>query len=139
MNSEHLSRYMWSEALSLLDQADRLHRQFFQPASARVPTWEPPVDVVETANGVHITVALPGVEADSVSLKVEPHALTISARRAFPVSSSESRRGARIHALEIPHGRFERRIGLPAKAMSLTGKRLKDGCLTLILSRKESS
>ena len=32
MTSRDLSRLMWSEALSLLEQADRLHRQFFTHA-----------------------------------------------------------------------------------------------------------
>ena len=139
MNSRDLSRLMWSDALALLDQADRLQRQFFRPAAARVPTWEPPADVVETANSLRVTVALPGVEAETISLARDPGAITISARRAFPIGASENERGARIHILEIPHGRFERRIALPAWAVSLVEQRLQDGCLTLIFSRKESS
>jgi hypothetical protein len=34
---------MWDEALSLLDRAERLHRQFFTHATH---AWEPPVDVL---------------------------------------------------------------------------------------------
>jgi HSP20 family protein len=139
MNSRDLSRFMWSEALSLLDQADRLHRQFARPATARVPTWEPPVDVVETASSLRITVALPGVSPDTISVAREPDAITVSARRAFPVSASESDRGARVRALEIPHGRFERRLAMPTQAYSLVEQHTHDGCLTLIFSRKESS
>jgi HSP20 family protein len=139
MNSRDLSRFMWSEALSLLDQADRLHRQFVRPAAARVPTWEPPVDVVETTNHLRVTVALPGVSPDTITVSREPDAITISARRAFPISASESGRGARLHALEIPHGRFERRVAMSTQAFSLVEQRVHDGCLTLIFSRKESS
>lgn len=139
MNSRDLSRFMWSEALSLLDQADRLHRQFARPAAARVPTWEPPVDVVETASSLRITVALPGVSPDTISVSPEPDCITVSARRAFPISASENGRGARVRALEIPHGRFERRIAMPTQAYSLVEQRVHDGCLTLIFSRKESS
>jgi len=139
MTAQNLSRLMWSDALSLLDRADRLHRQFFRPAAARVPTWEPPVDVVETADAVRVTVALPGVAPETVKLAMESDAITVSARRAFPLSSHESECGARIHSLEIPHGRFERRIGLPMQALSLADQRLQDGCLTLIFGRKESA
>lgn len=139
MTSRDLSRWMWSEALSLLEQADRLHRQFFRPAAAGIPAWEAPVDVIETANAVRVHVALPGVAADSVVVRLEPGAVAISAQRPFPLSASEGNRGARIHALEIPYGRFERRIGLPAQALCLIGKNLQDGCLTLTFSRKESS
>ena len=137
MNSRDLSRFMFSEALSLLDQADRLQRQFFRPASARVPTWEPPVDVVETAGQLRVTLALPGVSADTIELSREPDAITVSAHRTFPVAATESEQGARVHALEIPHGRFERRIALSTQQVSLVEQRLQDGCLTLIFSKKE--
>ncbi len=139
MTAQDLSRLMWGDALSLLDRADRLHRQFFRPAAARVPTWEPPADVLETADAVRVVVALPGVAPETVKVVMKPDAITVSARRAFPLSSRESECGARIHALEIPHGRFERRIGLPMQALSLMEKRLKDVCLTIIFSRKESA
>jgi HSP20 family molecular chaperone IbpA len=130
---------MWSEALSLLDQADRLQRQFFRPASTRAPIWEPPADVVETAGFFRVTLALPGVAAETIVVAMDPESITVSAHRIFPVGATESEAGARIHALEIPHGRFERRITLPARAYSLVEQRFHDGCLTLIFSRKESS
>ena len=63
MHSRDLSKLMWGEALSLLEQADRLHRQFCRPASAHAPVWEPPIDVVETADTLSVHVALPGVPA----------------------------------------------------------------------------
>lgn len=96
------------------------------------------MDVVETADAVRVTVALPGVARETVKVGTEPDAITVSARRSFPISSHESECGARIHSLEIPHGRFERRIELPMRALSLVEKRLQDGCLTLIFRRKES-
>ncbi len=139
MTAQDLSRLMFGDALSLLDRADRLHRQFFRPAASRVPTWEPPMDVVETADSVRVTVALPGVAPETVKLGIEPDAITVSARRTFPINSNESGSAARIHSLEIPHGRFERRIGLPMQALSLVEQRLQDGCLTLIFGRKESA
>jgi HSP20 family protein len=138
MNSRDLSNLMWGEALSLLEQADRLHRQFCRPAAALAPAWEPPVDVIETADAVSVHVALPGAVADSVLVELEPGAITISARRVFPLDSSESPR-AHVHALEIPYGRFQRRIGLPMQALTLTGRQLQDGCLTLTFSKKEST
>jgi len=139
MTSRDLSRLMWSEALSLLEQADRLQRQFIRPAAAQAPAWEPPVDIVETADSVWVHVALPGTAADSIAVKLEPGAITISAHRPFPIGASESQCAARIHALEIPYGRFERRIGLPTQALTLSARKLQDGCLTLTFSKKESS
>lgn len=139
MHSRDLSRLMWNEALSLLDQADRLQRQFFRPAATRAPTWEPPVDVVETADCMRVTVALPGAVPETIAISRDNETVTISARRAFPIGANDSERGARIHALEIPHGRFERRIPVPARAFSLVEQQMYNGCLTLIFSRKESS
>jgi HSP20 family protein len=138
MTSRDLSNLMWGEALSLLEQADRLHRQFCRPSSARPPAWEPPVDVIETADAVLVHVALPGAAADSVLIEVEPGAIAISARRAFPLDVPAGQ-AARVHALEIPYGRFARRIGLPTQALKLTGRNLQNGCLTLTFSKKEST
>jgi len=138
MTSRDLSNLMWGEALSLLEQADRLHRQFCRPTSTRAPAWEPPVDVIETVDAILVHVALPGVAADSVLIELEPGAIAISARRPFALESSESQ-PVRVHALEIPYGRFERRIGLPMQALTLTGRKLQDGCLTLTFSKKEST
>ena len=138
MTSRDLSNLMWGEALSLLEQADRLHRQFCRPVAAAAPAWEPPVDVIETAEAVMVHVALPGADADSVVIDLEPGAVAISARRSFPLESSAAQ-PARVHALEIPYGRFARRIGLPMQALTLTGRELQDGCLTLTFSKKEST
>ena len=138
MTSRDISRLMWSEALTLLEQADRLHRQFCRPAAAQAPTWEPPVDVIETADAISVHVALPGVAAESVVVELLPGAITICARRSFPLASSDSQ-PARIHALEIPYGRFERRIGLPTQALFLVGRNLQDGCLTLTFSKKKEA
>ncbi|MEO8164084.1 MAG: Hsp20/alpha crystallin family protein [Betaproteobacteria bacterium] len=138
MTSRDLSKLMWGEALSLLEQADRLHRQFCRPGTARSPAWEPPVDVIETADAVLVYVALPGADADTVRVEAEPGAITISARRSFPLESSETQ-PAHVHVLEIPYGRFARRIGLPMQALMLTGRKWQDGCLTLTFSKKEST
>lgn len=138
MTSRDLSNMMWGEALSLLEQADRLHRQFCRPDAARSHAWEPPVDIIETADAVLVHVALPGAAADSVLIELQPGAIAISARRSFPLESADGQR-PRVHALEIPYGRFSRHIGLPMQALTLTGRNLQDGCLTLTFSKKEST
>src|SRR5262245_54813771 len=97
---------MLGEALSMLDRAQRLQRQFF---TQDVTAWEPPVDIVELGDALQVHVALPGVSADTITLALDPAGITISALRAFPCRSE----GGQIHRLEIPYGRFERQIGLP--------------------------
>ena len=125
---------MWSEALSLLEQADRLQRQFFRPPTAEARAWEPPVDVIETEDGVTIHIALPGVPPDSIAVRFDPDGISVCGAREFPAREGT----ARIHALEIPYGRFERRIVLPMHALALVGQDLQNGCLTLRLGRKEA-
>jgi len=127
---------MLGEALSMLDRAQRLQRQFF---THDVVAWEPPVDIVEVDDQLQVHVALPGVTADSITIGLDPAGITISALRAFPCRSE----GGQIHRLEIPYGRFERHIGLPLgdpyTPLELVGKTLSDGVLTLSFRRKEGA
>ena len=131
---------MWGEALSLLEQADRLHRQFFRVAGTEsAHAWEPPVDVVESADLVQIHVALPGVPPESIAIVIEPGGVLVSALRAFPCRET----GTHIHRIEIPYGRFERRIVLPLEdpymAIDLVQRQLADGVLTLTFRKKEGA
>jgi HSP20 family protein len=125
---------MWGEALSMLDRAQRLQRQFFTHAQA---AWEPPVDIVETGDALQLHVALPGVSADTITVALDAAGITISALRAFPCRSEDGQ----IHRLEIPYGRFERHIALqpsdPFAPLELADKALQDGILTLTFRRKE--
>jgi HSP20 family molecular chaperone IbpA len=127
---------MWSEALSMLDRAERLQRQFFHHAAA---SWEPPADITETAEHLQVQVALPGVAADSITVALDPAGLTVSAARPFPCSGET----LNIHRIEIPYGRFERQISLPLgdpyAPLELVEKRLSDGVLTLLFKKKEGA
>jgi HSP20 family molecular chaperone IbpA len=124
---------IWSDALDLLERADRLHRQFFQVEQHRdrAPTWEPPIDMLETERMLLIIVALPGVAPDQLVVAIEGGALVVRGRRAMPAL----RETAAIRRLEIPHGRFERRIVLPEGQFQLEKRQLQDGCLILTLYR----
>ena len=120
-----------AEAFELLQEADRMHRQFFTVALGRSgPSWEPPVDVVESERSLAILVALPGVRPDAVEIVVDGSSLRVVGVRRIPAGP-----GDRIHRLEIPHGRFERRIALPPGRFELTARDLVDGCLVIQLDR----
>ena len=117
----------------MVERAERLHRQFFRPAlpSARQPSWEPPVDIYETDRGFSVVVALPGVEPDRVEVLFDAGTVIVAGERRLPAGSS----GADIHRLEIPHGRFERRIRLPTDHLEVGRHDLSNGCLVLILHK----
>lgn len=132
MSSRDPASWMWNEACGLLERADRMHRQFFVVrGTVRGPVWEPPVDLFETDRELWIIAALPGVEAGHLHIRLEGDALVIAGERTQPAEL----RDAAIHRMEIPYGRFERRIGLPAGRFELDLRDLVNGCLRLSLRK----
>ena len=133
MANEDSRQWMWGEALDMLARAERLHRQLFQPAStqARRPSWEPPVDVLETADQVVIIAALPGVAEASLRLAIDGAHLMIAGERTLP----DELRTAIIHRLELPQGYFERRVPLPAGRYDQIIHRAQDGLLVVSLRK----
>ena len=118
----------------MIERAEQLHRQFFQPGVAAVAraSWEPPVDIFESERDVLIVVALPGVESQDIEISSEPGALLVTGTRRLPAAVH----GTEIRRLEIPHGRFERRIPLPATRWQLSRSTLLNGCLLLSLTKQ---
>jgi HSP20 family protein len=130
----NIPRYwMWSEAFEMLARAEQMHRQFFRPASSSV-AWEPPVDVLETDGAVLVLVALPGVEIGGVKARIDEGGLIISGSRTYPAEM----RTATIHRLELPQGRFERRIPLPPGRYSAIHRSESNGCLQVTLEKAEA-
>jgi HSP20 family protein len=130
------SNWMWSEACEMLARAERMHREFFRPvrASARPPAWEPPVDVLETDGAVLVLMALPGVEPDRVEAVIDGADLYVAGIRVLP----EALGTAVIHRLELPQGRFERRVRLPAGRYASVRRAVKNGCLVITLEKAGS-
>lgn len=119
---------MWADALARLARADRLHQEFFRPAPAG---WEPPVDLLETDQELILMAALPGVRAGDVDLVIGRSDLAIVGTRLLPAAL----RPARVHRMELPHGRFERRIALPPGAYELARREIQDGLLLVVLRK----
>jgi HSP20 family molecular chaperone IbpA len=133
MANDNPRQWMWDEALDMLARAERLHRQMFKPAAAhaRRPSWEPPVDVLETDGEVVIIAALPGVADSSLKLLIDGADVVIAGERALPGEL----RTARIHRLELPQGYFERRVALPAGRYDQIRHRTQDGLLVITLRK----
>ena len=121
--------WMWAEACAMIERAEQLHRRFFQPGLAPTPAvnWEPPVDVFDCEGELTIVAALPGVEPQDIELAVERGVLLVAGLRRMPACADR----AAIHRMEIPHGRFERRIRLPGEGWKLGRSTLVNGCLVL--------
>lgn len=121
---------MWAEACTLLERAEQLRRQFFEPAregSLRA-RWEPPIDVFETERQLSIIVALPGVAPEAVQVRLEGGTLTIAGNRPLPSRGN-------IVRLEIPYGSFERRVALQLGRLRLAERELVNGCLVLTFAK----
>jgi HSP20 family molecular chaperone IbpA len=134
---------IWQRANDLLQQAERIHRNFLQVAASaryrashgRTPSWEPPVNVVETDESLWVISALAGVVADRVDVRLEGRDLVIAGERPLPKCCYDGE----LKLWEIPLGRFERRVTLVGgeNPLSLRNISFQDG-LIIIELRKNS-
>ena len=124
---------MLSQAFGLIEQAERLQRQFFRLASSarQQPCWEPPVDVFEDEREIVVVVAMPGVAPERIEVAAEPGVLVVRGIR--PLALTGARRA--IRQLEIPYGVFERSISLPAGRFEVSAPEIAHGCLMLRLRK----
>ena len=122
---------MFADACAMLKQAEQLHRQFFGPSSGTGSAcWEPPVDIFETEHELTVITALPGVRPEAVRAEIEGTTLIVTGVRPLPAAG----RRANIVRLEIPYGRFERRIAISSR-LRLIGQELENGCLRLTFTK----
>lgn len=129
------TNWMWSDAFALLVKAERMHQQFFEPRYPAVaPAWEPPVDVIETDSEVLVFAALPGVPSDQVEAGIEDGHLVLCGERILPRQLTT----ATIHRMELPQGRFRRRIPLPPGRYASVTRTSSDGCLIVTLKKAEA-
>ena len=133
MSSRNSTDWMWSQACELIEQAERMHRQFFRLISSEraQAVWEPPIDVFEDEHEVTIVIALPGVPAARIEVSDEAGALVVRAERRLPLADSLYA----VRQLEIPYGYFERRIPLPGARLEAATQELVNGCLILRLRK----
>ena len=134
---------IWRRANDLLQQAERIHRNFLQIANAsqyraqhgRTPSWEPPVNVVETDASLWVILALAGVAVDRVDVRLEGRELVIAGERPLPQCCHDGE----LKLWEIPLGRFERRVTLfgGENSLALENISFQDG-LVIIELRKNS-
>ncbi|WP_027134852.1 Hsp20/alpha crystallin family protein [Geminicoccus roseus] len=125
--------WMWSDAVEMLLRAERMRRQTFQPTGGRShqPSWEPPVDMLETDHELLVFAALPGVDPDRIKVSIQNGSLLISGERVLPPQL----RTALIHRLELPQGRFERQLALPPGRYEVLHPSIVNGCLAIALRK----
>lgn len=133
---------IWRRANDLLQQAERIHRNFLQVAAGaryrashgRTHSWEPPVNVVETDESLWVISALSGVAADRMEIRIEGCDLIIAGERPLPKCCEDGE----LKIWEIPLGRFERRVRVVGGEKPLVlGKTTVHNGLLIIELRKQ--
>ena len=111
----------WDPVRDLLTMQERLDSLFGQAT----PGWVPPADVAEFADEFRLTLELPGLTREQVTIDVADNVVTIHGRRPSDGCPTE-----RYQQLERNHGAFSRtfRFGDAIGAEGITAD-LADGVL----------
>jgi HSP20 family protein len=81
-----------------------------EQGSVITSAWFAPTDVTEDADGIQISLELPGVSAEDVRLSLENNILTIRGEK----KNYSDRKDERLHRYERTYGTFERTFVLPS-------------------------
>ena len=124
---------MWVEACSMLADAERMQRELFRPRSVNGPrpVWRAPADVVQHGSDLHVWIALPGVAPERIEVALDGANLHVRGDR----SRDSLPLNAQIRRQEIPYGRFERHVDLPAADYRVRAIESVHGCVRLWLCR----
>lgn len=90
-------------------EIDRVFADFGRGFAADGFALSPTMDLVETDDGVELSVEVPGLTEKDIKLSVEDDVLTISGEKR---SEADETRGRR-HIVERRYGAFERAVRLP--------------------------
>ena len=99
-------------------------------------TWNPAVDVSETAEGYTFAVELPGMTPETVAVEVKDNVLTVKGER----KESAPKEGAQYLHRERSYGRFARvfRMAKPVNADGVTAS-YQDGVLSIAVPLREEA
>ena len=134
MTSRHWDFLDWRQTSDLMEQAERIERNFLQVAAARhylaissqAGAWAPSVNVVETNQAWWVITALPGAAANQIDIRLEGNELIIAGTRSLPTCCAKGD----LKIWEIPLGCFERRLRLiPGVQFTIAKSRFEDGLL----------
>jgi len=131
--------FAWQRASDLMEQADRIQRNFLQIAAnhyfalnSPAGVWVPSLNVVETDQACWVITALPGAQANQIDIRLEGDELIIAGTRRLPNCCTEGE----LKIWEIPLGRFERRLSLvPGIEFTIADRRFEDGLLIIQLRK----
>jgi HSP20 family protein len=98
--------------------------------------WRPPANLYERDEDFVAVVELPGVPKEDIEVTIEDRILTITGRR----TESAPENAQRVLQLEIPYGRYERHIRLPARTdVEEIQAEYRDGYLRITIPKGSAS
>ena len=105
----------WSpltELASLQNDMARMAETFFgsRPGNGGSSSWLPAVDVTETDEELVLSLDLPGLKEDEITIELEDNVLTVSGQR----DRKYERKGDNYFRWERRFGQFARSVALPA-------------------------
>lgn len=107
----------------------------FEPLKTFNSTFKPSTDVSEQEGQYQITVDIPGMNEDDISIEVKDRVLTIKGEKETSVENDDRT----FYRVERQYGSFQRTLALPDDALADDiSASLKEGVLTLSVPRKAS-
>ena len=88
-------------------------------------------DILVRWGGEEFLIVLPGVDLEEVETAIEGAYLVVAGARTLPAELAT----AVIHRLELPQGRFERRIRLPGGRYGAVRRAAVHGCVLITLQK----
>ncbi len=136
-------RQLHREIDRIMEDFARHHRLAFPagdgvlPTHADGPEWlHPALNISETEKEYTISVELPGVDREDVSIEVVGDSLRITGEK--KEEAEEKEKG--YHRIERSYGSFQRVLDLPEDANGdAVVARMKNGVLTVTIPRKEGA
>jgi HSP20 family protein len=93
-------------------------------------SWRPLYDLFITRDQLVLIIEVPGVEKNDIGLSISPRGVLVQGRRTAAKVVNE---GKVFYNLEIPYGRFERRIPFPIEVrVKDVEVNLANGLLTMV-------
>ena len=114
--------------------SQRVDRAFGQSAQAPA-RFAPPVDVHEDEQGLELSLDLPGIKPEDISVDAENQTLSVQAARQY-----HRQEGRTAHRVERAYGTYSRTFSVPAKYdLSKVDAEFDNGSLTIRVPRSEAA
>src|SRR5678816_617149 len=127
-----------SDLTALQSQMNRLFESslYGWPSESDTRTWMPPADIHETDNELVVTADLPGIDVQSIDVRVENNVLSIAGERKL----QETPKNGNVHRVERMYGAFARSFTLstPVNTEKIQAN-YKDGVLKITLPKAEAA